>query len=189
MGFEGFTVEIRDIREEQHLRQWLSEQVNTYNNKNVEKVDHIWIEPAFGSSVGVPDASLSFRGLSYGVELKHFEVNSKGVLYKIRPVQRRFHVMGVRNGKRLLVLATVAQPSGNQLVMIRGDRLPLRDYAFMEGSGCEEGIVQTVISTLEQPFYFFMRTMIASTWWPKEEDYTEGQKGLVVTQPPKRKKF
>lgn len=189
MAQRGFVVDIQDIREEQDLRQWLAEQVNRWNEKNVDKIGHIWIEPAFGSSVGVSDAHLDFMGQTYGVELKHFKVEARGVHYKIRPVQRRYNVMGVRNGKRLLVLASVEWSDGNQLVMIRGDKVPLRDYEYMDGSGCEEGIQQTTIPINGMPFHFFMRTMTVSSWWPKPDDYNEGQRGLAVTPKQRREKL
>jgi hypothetical protein len=105
-------VEIQDINEEQDLRQWLAESVIDWNRYHADRIGHTWIEPAFGSSIGASDAGLSYLGIDYGVELKHFQVTSKGVLYKIRPVQRSFNVMGVRNGKRLLILATVTVVDG-----------------------------------------------------------------------------
>lgn len=174
-------MEISAISSEQDLRQWLSEQVKTWNKNHQEKVGHVWIEPGFGSTNGIPDASLSFRSLEYGVELKHFKVTAKGVCYKIRPVQRRYNVMGVRNGKRLFVLATIDRTNYNELVMIRGDKVPLRDYCCELGSGCETSISQTIIPH-EFAFRFMLETMSRAVWWPAANEYSEGQKGLQAIQ-------
>lgn len=138
-------MEIQAIKDEQMLRQWLAGRIVAWNTKNVDKVRLDWIEPTFGSSVGLPDCSIRFRAHDFGIELKHLYRLQKGVCWKIRPVQRRYHKMGVKAGKKLLMVATVASDGYNELVLVRGDKVPLRDYCSIVGSGCETGIVQTVV--------------------------------------------
>lgn len=174
-------MDIRDIREEQHLREWLAEGVLAWNKTpGKSALKHVWIEPGFGGSTGVSDAQLTYRGVEYGIELKHFHVTTKGVCYKVRPVQRRFNVMGVRTGKRLAILATVARTNYNDLVLIRGDNCPLRDYCDQSGSGCETGIKQILLAG-NRPFEAFMRTIADPLYWPKEDDYTVRQLPLQTS--------
>jgi hypothetical protein len=168
-------MDIRNIKEEQDLRQWLSEGVNAWNKERAsDRLGHVWIEPGFGGSTGVSDAKLTFRGQEYGVELKHFHVTSKGVCYKIRPVQRRYNVMGVREGKKLVILATIDRSDYVDLVLIRGDNCPLRDYCKDLGSGCEQGIKQLSIQG-DRPFYRFIASIADPNYWPSLESFSKQQ--------------
>lgn len=164
-------MDIRNIKAEDDLRQWLAESVLAWNRTaGKSAIKHVWIEPGFGGSTGVSDAQLSYLGVDYGVELKHFHVTTKGVCYKIRPVQRRYNVMGVRTGKRLVILATIVRSNYNDLVLIRGDNCPLRDYCSDLGSGCKDGVKQQLLGG-NHPFDLFMRTITAPTYWPTEEEF------------------
>ncbi len=175
-------MKIHDIKEEQDLRQWLAESVKAWNAaKPRDAIKMVWIEPGFGGSIGVSDAGLSYRGVDYGVELKHLHVTSKGVVYKIRPVQRRYNVMGVRTGKRLVILATVAYKNYNDLILIRGDNCPLRDYCSELGSGCQDGVKQIILSGDNQ-FRDFILTIAEANYWPREDDYTSRQLPLRKPQ-------
>lgn len=164
-------MDILNIKEEQHLREWFAENVIAWNKtKGNKEIKHIWIEPGFGGSTGVSDAQLTYLGTDYGIELKHFGVTSKGVCYKIRPVQRRYNVMGVRTGKRLAILATVDRSDYNELVLIRGDNCPLRNYCNELGSRCESGIKQKVLAG-NHLFAGFIQTIADAAYWPRTEEF------------------
>lgn len=154
-----------DITSEDDLRKWLAHQIIIRNEKHVMKIRLTWIEPAFGSSMGAPDAQIDYQGESFGFELKHFHRLARGVCYKIRPVQRRYHVMGFRGGKKLLVMATIVNANNNELVLIRGDNVPLRDYCDIKGSGCEKGIKQTHVPISPYPFDGIIDIVTNYRWW------------------------
>lgn len=156
---------IDDITSEDDLRHWLAHQILIRNEKNVMKIKLTWIEPAFGSTIGAPDAQIDYAGQSFGFELKHFHRLTRGVFYKIRPVQRRYHVMGFRGGKKLLIMATIANENSNELVLIRGDNVPLRDYCDIKGSGCQKGIKQTEVPLTAYPLDGVMDIVTNYIWW------------------------
>lgn len=155
---------IQDIASEQHLRDWLTREYNTWNIHNRNQVAIDWIEPSYGSTMGISDCKLSYKRTTTGLELKHLYERKAGVCYKIRPVQRRYNVMGTKAGKRLLIFASVVIQNRVELVMIRGDRTPLRDYCSMQGSGCESGVIQTVVP-LYSSFSFILDTITDEHWW------------------------
>jgi hypothetical protein len=172
-------MDIQDINSEQMLRDWLAMNIVAWNALHVDKVGHEWIEPTFGSSMGISDAKVSYRAVTWGVELKHWYERREGVNYKIRPVQRRYNVMGVKSGRKLLIMATVVKAGYVDLVLIRGDKAPLRDYCNIKGSGCEDGIEQTIVPQscpLEYgyvttppsqwtPFGWILKTLSNQSWW------------------------
>jgi len=156
---------VQDIKSEQNLRDWLGSEVINWNRAGNKKVGLDWIEPTFGSSMGISDCAITYSGATFGVELKHLYARRDGaVCYKIRPVQRRYNFMGVKAGRKLLLFASVAKGGTIELVLIRGDKLPLRDYCHMEGSGCETHLEQ-VILRLTTPFSHFLRTITDNDWW------------------------
>lgn len=171
-------MEIHRIKQEADLREWLAENVIAWNKTpGRPHIKHVWIEPGFGGSIGVSDAQLTIRGIDYGVELKHLLTTSKGVCYKIRPVQRRYNVMGVRTGSKLVILATIAMSNRNDLVLIRGDNCPLRDYCdALDRKG------KDVIIAGDRPFEAFIRTITNPNYWPSEDDYTIAQLPLKREQ-------
>lgn len=153
-----------NIKNEQHLRDWLSGQIIAWNMRHNDRVALEWIEPTFGSSMGISDCKITYKSVTFGVELKHWFKKRDGVCYKIRPVQRRYNFMGVRAGRKLLILASIDKGDYNELVAIRGDNVPLRDYCFILGSGCEDGIIQTVFSE-DDAFASFLTCISADKWW------------------------
>lgn len=73
-----------------------------------------WVEPAFGSSPGLPDVNIDIGGgVAIPVELKMWEYKPKKELLiaPMRPAQIRYHVMGARKGKRSAILFST--PAGN----------------------------------------------------------------------------
>lgn len=157
---------IQEISSEQNLREWTTQEVGIWNANNLAKVTLDWIEPTFGSSMGISDASIGYNGNTFGFELKHLYERKAGVCYKIRPVQRRFNVMGFKSGKKLLIFASVVSEDKTELVLIRGDKVPLRDYCYMDGSNCKYGITQTVVPHLN-PFSFILHTINKPDWWTR----------------------
>lgn len=65
-----------------------------------------WVEPAFGSSPGLPDVNIDIGGgVAIPVELKMWKMNNKGLLVcEMRPAQIRYHIMGARKQKRSAIL-------------------------------------------------------------------------------------
>lgn len=160
-------MQIQQVKAEDNLRKWLSGQVANWNLFHGDKVRHDWIEPAFGSSMGIPDCALQYQGQTWAIELKHWYRLRDGVQYKVRPVQRRYHHINYNAGKKCLIMATVVTASYNELVLIRGDNVPLRDYCVMQGSGCNQGIKQTIVPTVveDRVFETVIATLVAPSWW------------------------
>ena len=129
---------IQSIKEELDLRHWLSDELSP-DKPNGLRLE--WIEPGrYGSSEGAPDCKITVHRQTISLELKHLYMKSKGIEWKVRPVQRRWHHMGAKFGNRSALLASLDNGTGFiQLLLIRGDRIPLRDYASDPSSGCVNG--------------------------------------------------
>lgn len=121
-----------NIHVEADLRKWLGDVCRQ------NKIAIQWVEPGpYGSSIGAPDAHLTFKGQSVSLELKRFKVTvAKGICCTLRPVQRRWHHVNYNNGTKCAVLAELDTEA---VILIRGDHVPLRDYACYPNSGCEDG--------------------------------------------------
>jgi hypothetical protein len=129
-------VKLENIKSETDLRNWLTEWVG----ECCGRVTIEWVEPSlYGSSVGAPDCKIKSEGISVGLELKYLECTRKGIKWKVRPAQRRYHHMGMRSGQKSALLAWIKQTS--KLVLVRGDHIPLRDYSTDKESGCAHGLV------------------------------------------------
>jgi hypothetical protein len=130
-------MKLEDVTNETYLRHWLTDQV--FECEGRLKLE--WIEPAlFGSTIGAPDCKIKFGISSIGLELKYLVSNKKGIKWTIRPAQRRYHHMLAFNGGRSALLAFIA--AKNELHLVRGDHIPLRDYATNPDSGCAHGLVK-----------------------------------------------
>jgi hypothetical protein len=128
------TMKLSDITSEGDLRQWMKDYAHICDGRL--KFD--WIEPSiFGSSVGQPDLQIKSAGKKVGLELKYLLSTKKGIKWTLRPAQRRYHHMNLRNGGCSAVLAFI--PATKQLLLMRGDHVPLRDYASDPNSGCANG--------------------------------------------------
>jgi hypothetical protein len=116
------------------LRNWFKEQMQKQPNYGIE-----WVEPNvfLGATTGSADCIIKHYTKSIPLELKHLELKTKGIEWKFRPVQRRWHHMGMRKGQRSAALCTSDIRYNIVPILIRGDRIPLRDYESDEGSGCE----------------------------------------------------
>lgn len=126
-----------DIKNEDDLREWLREQAPI-----IIDVELQWVEPAMGSSVGSADVIMKRRGVKIDVELKYLERTRKGTKFTVRPAQRRFHHMSMKRGGKTCLLAVEKCDDGNSLFIVRGDNIPLRDYASDPDSGCKQGFDQ-----------------------------------------------
>lgn len=63
-----------------------------------------WIEPAWGSTTGIPDAELSNGDDRLPVELKYWFMTEKGVEAKMRPMQRQYHKLEAMNNRKSLIM-------------------------------------------------------------------------------------
>ena len=132
-----------DIHNESDLRTWLTENVSP-------KVSIQWVEPGrYGSTIGAADAHLSCGTLAVSLELKIWETTRRGIKCVMRPIQRRWHHMSMRSGKRTAILAHI---KNGQIILVRGDHIPLRDYADDARSGCKDGSLEhsTVFTDLNR---------------------------------------
>lgn len=156
---------IHSIEVELNLRHWLRDAAALWNTNNVDQVGIEWIEPAFGSSPGIPDCRIVFKKKSVEIELKHLNMKKRGIEWKIRPLQRRYHVMGAKEGKRTAILSTVNYCGRNNLILIRGDRVPLRDYEDIEDSGGKVNYQIIEGDNEMERFRMFMRYILMETYW------------------------
>lgn len=126
------------MMEELQLRHWLFENLS-------RAVDIQWVEPGrYGSTVGAPDCNVKKDGRTVSLELKVWKRTRKGIKCEMRPVQRRWHHMTMRRrhtetkfGSLCAVLFNIYGTS--EVYLLRGDRVPLRDYATNKSSGCIDG--------------------------------------------------
>jgi hypothetical protein len=154
-------MQLENINGEGDLRRWLGAQL-----KLLAGVNYHWIEPniLLGSTVGAPDIEVGFDNKKIGLELKYLEVKRKGIKWTVRPVQRQYHHSLARRGGRSAILAIVNDKNENTLILVRGDKVPLRDYSSHPQSGCIDGKCditrilpeiddkETVLTTLELLF-------------------------------------
>jgi hypothetical protein len=133
------------MENELQLRHWLAEQLSP-------PITIQWIEPGrYGSSIGAADCNVKCGLVLVSLELKIWETTKKGVKCKMRPVQRRWHHVSMRKGQRTAVLASV----GNYIILVRGDHVPLRDYAIDKNSGVEDGELIFVSIFMDLDRYLF----------------------------------
>lgn len=86
-----------------------------------------WVEPAFGSTPGLPDCNLDIGGSQkMPVELKAWELNKKGVVVAaMRPAQIRYHVMGSLKKKRSAILFSIPMDDEEfNLYLLNGKHCP-----------------------------------------------------------------
>ena len=130
-------MKLLEVASEGDLRYWIQEWIFECNGR----LSLEWVEPMmYGSTVGAPDCKIKFANQSVGLELKYLVSTKKGIKWTVRPAQRRYHHMNVRNGGRSALLAWIA--AKEELVLVRGDHIPLRDYASDKESGCAHGLVK-----------------------------------------------
>jgi hypothetical protein len=109
---------------EQELRDWV---------RKAFRGEVEWIAHGRGGTVGLADCLIVIdaKGAQLPLELKVWELKTRGLCCKIRPVQRRYHIMASRNGTRtafLVAIPSTADPDTFGLYMFSGKRTPLRDY-------------------------------------------------------------
>jgi hypothetical protein len=131
-------MKLDDIASEQNLREWMRDWIHVCEGRL--KLE--WIEPnIYGSTVGGPDVKVTYEHTMIGLELKYLTTSRKGIKWAVRPAQRRYHHMLARRGGRSALLAYVG--GAQEFILVRGDDIPLRDYASSPSSGCKEGVVKT----------------------------------------------
>jgi hypothetical protein len=129
-------MKLLDIESESGLRAWLRE-----FHHHMDDVELQWVEPSvmLGSSVGAADVIMKHGDLKIDVELKYLHPHRRGVKFTLRPSQRRFHHSSMRRGAKTALLYVESKTNG--LYLVRGDKIPLRDYASDPDSGCAQGKV------------------------------------------------
>lgn len=130
-------MKLNEIVSENDLRYWLQEWIFECEGR----MSLEWVEPMiYGSTVGAPDCKIKYEDKTVGIELKYLLSTKKGIKWTLRPAQRRYHHMNMHKGGRSALLAYV--PASGELVLVRGDHIPLRDYARDPDSGCIGGKVR-----------------------------------------------
>jgi hypothetical protein len=129
-------MKLNEVASEGDLRYWLQEWISECEGRLALE----WVEPMmYGSTVGAPDCKVSYNRKTVGLELKYLISTRKGVKWTMRPAQRRYHHMNAKAGGRSALLAYLA--AQEKLVIVRGNHIPLRDYASDKESGCAHGLV------------------------------------------------
>jgi hypothetical protein len=130
-------MKLENITSEGDLRNWLTDQIFECEGR----LGLEWIEPAkFGSTIGAPDCKIKYGISSIGLELKYLISTKKGIKWAVRPAQRRYHHMLAFHGGRSALMAFIA--AKQELYLVRGDHIPLRDYASDPQSGCANRLVK-----------------------------------------------
>lgn len=162
---------LNEIASEGDLRYWLQEWISECRDRlNLE-----WVEPMiYGSTVGAPDCKIKHQDSTIGLELKYLLSTKKGIKWTLRPAQRRYHHMNIKQGGRSALLAYI--PATSQLVLVRGDHIPLRDYASDPDSGCKDGLVRCqhlnffTLDTDKQAIFELETVLFDSHFWEKRDD-------------------
>jgi hypothetical protein len=161
-------MKLEDISSETDLRHWLTDNIGECEGRL--KLE--WIEPAkYGSTIGAPDCKIKYDDKSVGLELKYLLSTKKGIKWTVRPAQRRYHhMLALHNGRSALLAYVVAK---QELYLIRGDHIPLRDYATDKESGCRHGLVQMEhldyfsIDRDKQAIFRLENMLFEDTFWEK----------------------
>jgi hypothetical protein len=133
-------VKLENITSEGDLREWLTDHISACEGR----LGLEWIEPSlYGSSVGSPDCKIHSDGKTVGLELKYLLTTKKGIKWSLRPAQRRYHHMFAKQEGKSAILAYIG--AKEHLVLVRGDNVPLRDYAKDPASGCAHGLCKMEI--------------------------------------------
>jgi hypothetical protein len=131
-------MKLSEINSEDDLRMWLREKVPV-----ISDVEFQWVEPnMYGSTIGAGDLILKRLGVKVDLELKYLVRTRRGTKFTIRPAQRRFHHMSMKRGGKTALLAIEKRDGKNSLFIVRGDHIPLRNYANDPESGCIGGYDQ-----------------------------------------------
>jgi hypothetical protein len=129
-----------NVKGETDLREWLGEWAEIMKDVSIQ-----WVEPAkFGSTTGAADAIVKCGNARVDLELKYLYRTRNGIKFTLRPSQRRYHRMTMIRGGRTSVLGI--ENGSKRLFLVRGDKVPLRDYASDKDSqtGPDEAITVTV---------------------------------------------
>jgi hypothetical protein len=161
-------MQINDICSENDLRTWLTEQ-----SEMIRGIQLDWVEPGkYGSTMGQPDVNLKIGGTTIGLELKYLLTTRKGIKFTVRPVQRRYHHMTVKRGGKSALLAIEAGPV-NKLFLVRGDKIPLRDYVSDPDSGCKGGLEYWLVGVSDadhKTINNLIRILFKSTFWERSQE-------------------
>jgi hypothetical protein len=131
------------VKDETDLREWLGEWKDTMKDVSIQ-----WVEPAkFGSTTGAADAIVKCGNARVDLELKYLYRTRNGIKFTLRPSQRRYHRMTMIRGGRTSVLGI--ENGSKRLFLVRGDKVPLRDYASDAHSktASDEAITVTISGT------------------------------------------
>ena len=129
-----------NVKDETDLREWLGEWAETMKDVSIQ-----WVEPSkFGSTTGAGDAIVKCGNSRVDLELKYLYKTRNGIKFTLRPSQRRYHRMTMKRGGQTALL--VIENGTKRLFLVRGDKVPLRDYASdaQSGTGPDEDITVTV---------------------------------------------
>jgi hypothetical protein len=129
-------MQLQDITSENDLRNWLRDNAIFMRGVTLQ-----WVEPSplIGSAIGAADVIMKCGDYKIDVELKYLVRKMRGIKFTLRPSQRRFHHSSMRRGGKTALLFLEA--GNKKLWIIRGDKIPLRDYALDPDSGCQNGVV------------------------------------------------
>jgi hypothetical protein len=152
----------QSISSENDLRTWLHDVAPLMKGVKLQ-----WVEPSlYGSTVGAGDLIMKMRDIKVDVELKYLHRTYKGIKFTLRPAQRRFHHSSMRRGNKTCLLFVLS--TTRQMFLVRGDKLPLRDYASHIDSGCEGGKLDSWAicgATNEDLVYHIIRIVFGQDFW------------------------
>lgn len=122
---------------ENELRKWLADTCWPL-------LDVQWVEPGrYGSTQGAADAIVRDGVMDVALELKIWERKRRGIKCVMRPVQRQWHHKMMRRGNKCAVLFNVKDT--DEIYLLRGDRVPWRDYADDQYSRCVDGQLRLTV--------------------------------------------
>lgn len=90
-----------------------------------------WVEHGMGGTPGLPDANLWVYGEQIPTELKMWDETPSGLKVEIRPVQRRYHLLAARDGRRTAFLVGVDRGSTFDVYLAPAQAVAAESYVSL----------------------------------------------------------
>lgn len=110
------------IQSENDLRLWCKKVFRHFG------VQLAWQEPGFGGLAGIADMVVSCSNWRLPMELKFWPCNTKGIRTEVRPLQRQYHMLEARAGRKTAFLWATVMDGYSIVFILPGRHVPMGTY-------------------------------------------------------------